>query len=236
MTDITIVIAFVAGIVSFLSPCILPLIPAFLSYLSGTTVEEAQKSKKKLNVFINTVFFVLGFAIVFSLIGVLLNTLLVNVGYDARIWLSRIGGIIIIAFGLYLLGLLKLPFLNVEHKFRPKNFKISYITSFIFGTAFAAGWTPCVGAVLGSILTLALTSPGSAFSLLFSYSIGLGIPFLLAGIFLSQTLSFISKAESFLKYFNYLMGVVLIVLGILVFTNYLPRIANFLPFVTDLLR
>lgn len=234
MADVTIIIAFVAGIVSFLSPCILPLIPAFLSYLSGTTVEEAQKSKKKLTVFLNALFFVLGFAIVFSLIGVLLNTVLLNVAYDFRIWLSRIGGIIIIVFGLYLLGLLKIPFLSVEHKFKPKNFKLSYLTSFVFGVAFAAGWTPCVGAVLGTILTLALTSPGSAFSLLFAYSIGLGIPFLLAGLFLSQTLSFVTKTGPFLKYFNYVMGVVLIILGVLVFINYLPRIASF-PFVSDLL-
>lgn len=235
MAEVTIFFAFAAGILSFLSPCILPLIPAFLAYLSGTTIEEVEKSKKKLNVLLNAVFFVLGFSLVFSLIGVLLNTVLLNVGYDIRIWLSRIGGIIIIAFGLYLLGLLKLPFLNVEHKVRPKKFKYSYLTSFAFGVAFAAGWTPCVGAVLGSILTLALTSPGIAFNLLFSYSIGLGIPFLLAGVFLSQTLSIISKAGPFLRYFNYLMGVILIILGILVFTQYLPRIASFLPFVSDLL-
>ncbi len=234
MADITIVIAFAAGIVSFLSPCILPLIPAFLSYLSGTTIDEAKQSKKKLTIFLNTVSFVLGFAIVFSLIGILLNTVLIKVGYDARIWLSRIGGVIIIAFGLYLLGLLRISFLSVEHKFRPKTFKISYITSFVFGVAFAAGWTPCVGAVLGSILTLALTNPGTAFSLLFAYSIGLGIPFLLAGIFLSQTLSLISKFGTSLKYFNYLMGIILIILGILVFINYLPRIASF-PFVSNLL-
>lgn len=234
MADVTILIAFVAGMVSFLSPCILPLIPAFLSYLSGTTVEEARKSKKKLTVFINTVFFVLGFTVVFSLIGILLNTVLINVGYDARIWLSRIGGVVIIVFGFYLLGFLKLPFLNIEHKFKPKNFKVSYLTSLVFGMAFAAGWTPCVGAILGSILTLALASPGTAFGLLFAYSVGLGIPFLLAGLFLSQTLSFVSKAGLYLKYFNILMGIVLIVLGILVFTQYLPRIASF-PFLSDLL-
>jgi len=234
MADATFFFAFAAGFLSFLSPCILPLIPAFLAYLSGTTIEEAEKSKKKLNVFLNASFFVLGFSLVFSLIGVLLNTVLLSIGYDARIWLSRIGGIIIIAFGLYLLGILKLPFLNVEHKFRPKNFKISYLTSFIFGVAFAAGWTPCVGAVLGGILTLALTSPGTAFGLLFSYSIGLGIPFLLTGLFLSQTLSFITRIGPILKYFNILMGIVLIVIGILVFINKLAAFAN-LGFVSSIL-
>ena|SRR3989338_285052 len=234
MTEATILFAFAAGFLSFLSPCILPLIPAFLAYLSGTTIEEVEKSKKKLNVFLNAVFFILGFSLVFSLIGVLLNTVLLGIGYDVRIWLSRIGGIIIIAFGLYLLGLLKLPFLNVEHKLRPKKFKYSYLTSFVFGIAFAAGWTPCVGAVLGSILTLALASPGIAFGLLLSYSIGLGIPFLLTGLFLSQTLSLISKAGPFLKYFNIAMGIVLIVIGILVFANKLAIFAN-LGFISSIL-
>lgn len=234
MAEVTFYFAFAAGFLSFLSPCILPLLPAFLAYLSGTTIEEVEKSKKKLNVFLNAVFFVLGFSLVFSLIGVLLNTVLLSIGYDVRIWLSRIGGIIIIAFGLYLLGLLKLPFLSVEHKLKPKKFKYSYLTSFVFGIAFATGWTPCVGAVLGSVLTLALTSPGIAFGLLFSYSTGLGIPFLLTGLFLSRSLSLISKIGPLLKYFNMIMGIILIVIGILVFTNKLAAFAN-LGFISSIL-
>ncbi len=226
MTEITILFAFAAGIVSFLSPCILPLIPAFLAYLSGTTIEESKEAKKKINTILNTIFFVLGFSVIFSLIGVLLNTILTSISYDARIWLARIGGIIIIAFGLYLVGILKIPFLLTEHKIRPKKFRISYITSFLFGAAFAVGWTPCVGAVLGAILTLAIASPGSAFTLLFAYSIGLGIPFIVTGILLSQTLSFISKIGPSLKYFSILMGIVLIIVGILVFTNNLARFSN----------
>ena len=234
MAEITILFAFAAGILSFLSPCILPLIPAFLAYLSGTTIEESKETKKKLNVVLNTLFFVLGFSVIFSLIGVLLNSILIGISYDLRIWLSRMGGVVIIALGLYLLGVLKIPFLSSEHKFRPKKFKLSYLTSFIFGAAFAAGWTPCVGAVLGTILTLAITSPGIAFALLFAYSIGLGIPFILSGIFLSQTLILISKAGNLLKYFNIIMGIILIVIGILVFTNNLAAVAN-LQFASNLL-
>ncbi len=237
MAEVTILIAFVAGLVSFLSPCILPLIPAFIAYLSGTSLNELKqnKAKARLHIFTNTVFFVLGFAVVFSLIGVLLNSVLQSIAYDLRIWLSRIGGIIIIGFGLYLLGILKLPFLDVEHKIKVKKFKYSYPTSFVFGVAFAAGWTPCIGVILGSILTLAITSPGVAFNLLLAYSIGLGIPFLLTGAFIAQASSFIQKIGPALRYFNIVMGVVLIILGILVFTNQLPQLASF-PLAFELLQ
>lgn len=237
MAEITIFIAFIAGLVSFLSPCILPLIPAFIAYLSGTSLNELKKNKAKakLHIFTNTVFFVLGFAVVFSLIGVLLNSVLQSIAYDLKIWLSRIGGVIIIGFGLYLLGILKLPFLDVEHKIKVKKFKYSYPTSFVFGVAFAAGWTPCIGVILGSILTLAITSPGVAFNLLLAYSIGLGIPFLLTGAFIAQASSFIQKIGPALRYFNIVMGVVLIILGILVFTNQLPQLASF-PLAFEMLQ
>jgi cytochrome c-type biogenesis protein len=237
MAEVTILIAFVAGLVSFLSPCILPLIPAFIAYLSGTSLNELKqnKAKARLHIFTNTVFFVLGFAVVFSLIGVLLNSVLQSIAYDLRIGLSRIGGIIIIGFGLYLLGILKLPFLDVEHKIKVKKFKYSYPTSFVFGVAFAAGWTPCIGVILGSILILAITSPGVAFNLLLAYSIGLGIPFLLTGAFIAQASSFIQKIGPALRYFNIVMGVVLIILGIIVFTNQLPQLASF-PLAFELLQ
>ncbi len=237
MVEVTILIAFVAGLVSFLSPCILPLIPAFLAYLSGTSFDEIKQNKQKarLNIFANTIFFVLGFALVFSLIGVLLNSVLVSIAYDLRIWLGRIGGAIIIGFGLYLLGILKLPFLDVEHKIKVQKLKYSYPTSFIFGVAFAAGWTPCIGVILGSILTLAITSPGAAFGLLLAYSIGLGIPFILTGLFTAQASSLIQKIGPNLRYFNKIMGVVLIILGILVFTNKLSEVASF-PLAFDMLN
>ena len=187
-------------------------------------------------VFINSVFFVLGFTIIFSLLGVLLQSVLSNISYDVQIWLSYIGGIIIILFGIYLLGLIKIPFLEREHKLKVKRrFRYSYLTSFIFGSAFAVGWTPCVGAILGSILTLAVINPIDAFRFLLSYSIGLGIPFLIVGLFTDKASNFINKSASWLKYFNYIFGVVLILLGILVFTNQLSRIAS-VPFLIDILQ
>ncbi|RJQ13766.1 cytochrome C biogenesis protein [Candidatus Parcubacteria bacterium] len=224
--EFTLGVSFVAGIVSFLAPCILPIIPGFLAYLAGTSVEEAARKRKE--IFLNSIFFVLGFSAVFSALGVLLNSLLEAVAYDVQIWLSRIGGVLIIFFGLYLVGLIKLPFLEREYKLSVKTkFSSRYLTSFVFGAAFAAGWTPCVGAVLGGILGLAATAPGSAFSLLVSYSLGLGLPFLVVGLFAAPASTFIARYGKALSYVNVVFGIILIGLGILIFTQNLSRIANF---------
>lgn len=188
----------------------------------------------RFKIFLHSVAFVLGFSIIFSLVGVLLQGILSHSSYTIQKWLGYLGGIIIILFGIYLLGLLKIPFLEREHKFKVKRkFSFAYLTSFIFGAAFAVGWTPCVGAVLGGILTLAITQPGNAFSLLLAYSLGLGIPFLIVGLFTESASKLIGKIGNKIKYFNYFFGVVLIVLGILIFTNQLSRIASF-PFLVDL--
>jgi cytochrome c-type biogenesis protein len=181
------------------------------------------------------VFFVLGFSVIFALLGVLLNTLLEAVAYDVQIWLSRIGGIIIIFFGLYLAGIIHPSFLEREHKIHvTKKFRNRYVTSFLFGSAFAAGWTPCVGAALGAILGLAASSPGTAFTLLMSYAVGLGLPFLVVGLFTAQASTLINKYAEKLVYINRMFGVVLIALGILVFTQNLNLIASF-DFVHSLL-
>ena len=141
MTESLLIGAFLGGLISFLAPCVLPIIPGFLAYLAGASTTETGSKRKE--IFINSIFFVLGFSIVFALLGVLLNTLLENIAYDAQLWLSRIGGVMIIFFGLYLVGLIKIPFLEKEYKFGVKTkFKSRYATSFLFGLAFAAGWTP----------------------------------------------------------------------------------------------
>jgi cytochrome c-type biogenesis protein len=182
------------------------------------------------SIFLNSVFFVLGFSVIFSIVGILLQTLLTSVAYDAQQWFARVGGLIIILFGLYLVGLQK------ERKFRvTKKFSSSYMTSFVFGAAFAVGWTPCVTAALGAILALAATQPSSAFILLMMYTLGLGLPFLAVGLFTAQTQALINKMGNTLHYVNIAFGVVLIGLGILVFTNELSRIANF-AFLTEFLQ
>lgn len=192
-----------------------------------STTSGGNKPKRDWNIFISSVFFVLGFSVVFSLLGVLLQSVLSNVAYTVQEWLGRIGGVIIILFGLFLLGLLRIPFLEKEHKFQVKRkFKSMHATSFVFGAAFAVGWTPCVGAILGAILALAATQPSSAFFLMVAYSVGLGIPFLLVGLFTNQAQELIRRSGTVLKYLNYVFGVLLIVMGVLVFTSNLALVAN----------
>jgi len=237
LADITIPIALLAGIVSFLSPCILPLVPAYLSFLAGTSVKEARGGGQgRVKVVMSAVFFVLGFSLVFSIIGVLLNSILGSLAFDARMWLSWIGGFIILMFGLYLTGILKkileklnINFLNQTHRLQPKKYNSAYLTSFIFGVAFAAGWTPCVGAILGGILTLAVIQPATAFNLMLAYSAGIGVPFIVAAAFLSQMAGFIARFSRFMKWFTVAMGFVLIALGLLVMTGYIGAISLFIP-------
>lgn len=223
---LTAIVAFTAGIISFLSPCVLPIVPGFLGYLAGAGTSSNTPSRRE--VFINSVFFVLGFSVVFALLGILLNTILLSIAYSVQTWLSRIGGIIIIFFGLYLMGLIDVDFLNREYKIGvTAKFKSRYFTSFLFGLAFAAGWTPCVGAVLGAILGLAAAAPGSAFLLLFTYAIGLGIPFLLVGLFAAEASIFLNRLAGAATYINVAFGVLMVGLGILIFTGELALIANF---------
>lgn len=191
------------------------------------STETSIRKSRDWGVFFSSVFFVLGFSVVFSLVGVLLQTILSNVSYTVQEWLGRIGGVVIIAFGLVLLGLLKIPFLEREHKlFAGRRFRSHYLTSFVFGAAFAVGWTPCVSAALGAILALATTAPSSAFVLLMSYTLGIGIPFLLVGLFTAQAQALIARAGKWLLYAQYVFGILLLFLGVLVFTGQLNRIAN----------
>ncbi|MDO8725851.1 MAG: cytochrome c biogenesis protein CcdA [Candidatus Methanoperedens sp.] len=232
MVEITIIVAFIAGLVSFLSPCMLPIIPTFLAYLAGVSLTETRSKQK--HIFLNSLFFVLGFSVVFALMGLLLNTILQAFAYDVQVLLARIGGIIVIFFGLYLVGLIEIPFLEREYKFKiGLRFKSKYLTSFLFGSALAAGWTPCVGVAFGSILGLAAIKPGLAFYLLLSYSLGLGVPFLVVGLFTSQASNFITNVTirhaKLFKYINIFFGTILIILGILAFTQNLNIIANFSP-------
>ncbi len=225
--------AFAGGLVSFLSPCVLPVMPGFLAYLAGTSLHDAEPRRRE--TFLASLFFVLGFASVFSVLGVLLNSLLSHGAVDFQMWLARFGGVIIITFGLFLMGLIRVPFFERGHTFRVRRTLNSRnLTSFIFGTAFAAGWTPCVGPVLGSILGLAVASPGSAFGLLFSYSLGLGLPFLVIGFFTSEATSLINRYASATRFITVAFGALLVFIGVLAFTENLGLIANF-DFITNYL-
>jgi cytochrome c-type biogenesis protein len=158
----------------------------------------------------------------------------VGIGFQGT--LQSIGGIVIATFGAYLILSTKLRTLNFEKKMtKIPKFKTSYITSFVFGAAFAAAWTPCVGPILGSTFTLAATAPGAAYNSLLAYAMGLGIPFLITGAFFSQATGIIRRMVKYLKYFNPAMGALLIILGILVFTNQLSLLGNF-PLANELIN
>jgi cytochrome c-type biogenesis protein len=241
MAEITLAVAALAGLGSFVAPCILPMIPAFLAYISGSTISELNQkggsqtiSINRTKIILNTVFFVLGFSVVFSTLGVIINSTLTSSSAELIQGFNQIGGIIIVGFGAFLLLSSKINKLNIEKKFIPKRSKASYPLSFVFGLAFAAGWTPCVGPILGTILTLAATTPSVAFNLLIVYSLGLGIPFILMGIFFSRANRIIKSMSKHLKYYNLILGGFIIILGVLVFTNQLAYIANF-PLLNELL-
>ncbi|MBR9693362.1 cytochrome C biogenesis protein [Candidatus Woesearchaeota archaeon] len=227
--DISIIAAFLAGFITFLSPCVLPLIPAYLGYLAGTTVHHRRKQDANVRkkILLHSLLFVAGFAMVFSLLGVLLATILASISWQVQIWLSRIGGLLIILFGLYLVGLFNLPALKKNYDLKLDWLKPSLASSFLFGAAFAVGWTPCVGPVLGSILALTLTAPTSAFFLLLAFSLGFGVPFLIVGAFTAQASRLIRKAGPWLKHFEIVVGILLILFGILIFTNNMGHIADF---------
>ena len=241
MVEITLAVALLAGLGSFVAPCILPMIPAFLAYISGSTLSELNQKGgsqtitiNRTKIILNTVFFVLGFSVVFSTLGVIINSTLTTSSGDLIDGFNQVGGVIIIGFGIFLLLASKINKLNIEKKFIPKRSKASYPLSFVFGLAFAAGWTPCVGPILGTILTLAATTPSVAFNLLLVYSLGLGIPFILIGIFFSRANKIIRSMSKHLKYYNLILGGFIIILGVLVFTNQLAYIANF-PLLNELL-
>lgn len=240
MVEVTLAIAALAGLGSFWAPCILPMIPAFLAYISGTTLADINKSQEgtvvinRTNIILNSVFFVLGFSVVFSVIGVAINSIFIGVGGEVINLLNQIGGIIIIGFGAFLILSTKINALNMEKKILVRREKASYPLSFVFGLAFAVGWTPCVGPILGTILTLAATTPAMAFNLLLVYSLSLGIPFILIAIFFSRAQRIIRAMGRHLKYYSIMLGAFIIILGILVYTNQLAYLANF-PLLNELI-
>lgn len=221
MSDITIFFAFGAGIISFLAPCVLPLVPAFLAYLGGVALDKnASGAWARFAAFQASVFFVLGFVAVFALLGLILHGVLAQASQSFQVSVARIGGAIVIFFGLYLMGLVKLSFLERPHKMSVhKKFSSRALTSFVFGAAFAAGWTPCVGAALGAILGLAALAPAKTFFFLIAYAFGLGVPFLIIGAFAGEIERYLLRSFAWIQYVNILFGGVLVWFGALAFTQ-----------------
>ncbi len=225
MSEPTLALALAAGLASFLSPCMLPVIPAFLAQLAGTSLDVSDLKRR--DVLLGTVLFVAGFSAVFAGLGVVLGAVLQEAATEVLAWLSRLAGTVVIVLGLHLTGLLRLPVLDRRYRTRPGTPKTGRLASLLFGASFAVAWTPCVGPILGSTLVLATTQPASAFPLLLAYSLGLGAPFLLVGVFPSRAFAFLKRHRKAAARLHVAFGGVLIGMGVLVFTDKLSLLANF---------
>jgi len=220
-------LAFGAGFISFLSPCVLPLIPGYISYISGESLGDIVEKQKK--VILKTVLFSLGFSLVFISFGATAS-LIGNILLENSNTLRIIAGIIIIIFSLQLIGILNLNFLNQEKRFQTKNYSNNLFFPVLVGAAFGFGWTPCIGPVLGSILTLAAveSSIGKGILLLSFYSLGLAIPFILSGYGISKFLAFSKNFRKNIRIVSISGGVILLITGILILTNKLQTLGYFI--------
>ena len=220
-------LAFGAGFISFLSPCVLPLIPGYISYISGESLGDIVEKQKK--VILKTILFSLGFSLVFISFGATAS-FIGNILLENSSTLRIIAGIIIIIFSLQLIGILNLNFLNQEKRFQTKNYSNNLFFPVLVGAAFGFGWTPCIGPVLGSILTLAAveSSIGKGILLLSFYSLGLAIPFILSGYGISKFLAFSKNFRKNIKIVSVSGGVILLITGILILTNKLQALGYFI--------
>ena len=220
-------LAFGAGFISFLSPCVLPLIPGYISYISGERLGDIVEKQKK--IILKTVLFSLGFSLVFISFGATAS-FIGNILLENSNTLRIIAGIIIIIFSLQLIGILNLNFLNQEKRFQTKNYSNNLFFPVLVGAAFGFGWTPCIGPVLGSILTLAAveSSIGKGILLLSFYSLGLAIPFILSGYGISKFLAFSKNFRKNIKIVSVTGGVILLITGILILTNKLQTLGYFI--------
>ena len=234
MSQVPIWTAFIAGIVSFLSPCVLPLVPGYISFMSGITLEELSKGAAKKLLFkkagLSSVFFVLGFSLVFTALGASATTagqFLVNHMEAA----SKIAGALIILFGLHTLGILPIQWLYYEKKFQPSKINPGQIGSFVMGLAFAFGWTPCIGPILAAILAIAAAQETvvQGMTLLLVYSLGLGIPFILTGFSVNLFLQFFNRYKKFIRWGEIFAGILLLGIGGLIFSNKLAILIGLIP-------
>lgn len=218
---ITVVLAFSAGVLSFLSPCVLPLVPVYLGYLTGSAM-GGEETPPRSTVFLHALFFGLGFSLVFVLLFGLPMGCLGRFLAGFTPVLVQIGGLVLIVFGLHTTGLIQIPFLMVERRMEVGlGSSPTYLRSVLVGMAFAAGWTPCVGPLLGAILTLSLeaATPWRAAFFLLVYSMGLGIPFLLAALLLTTATGWLRQLNRHLHIISAISGALLIIVGLLLLTG-----------------
>jgi cytochrome c-type biogenesis protein len=226
-----VLIAFSAGLLSFLSPCVLPLIPSYVTFITGMSLEEVQRSRR--TALIHAVLFIVGFTLIFLALGATASVL-GQVLKVARDWIARIGGALIIIFGLYLLGAFNIRAFSQERRVHFANKPLGYLGTVLVGIAFGAGWTPCIGPILGSILiyTSSTADLQRGLVLLFAYSLGLAVPFLVAALAVNHFLAAFGRFRSLMLWVNRVGGVLLIVIGVLLVTNYFTLLASYLQAVT----
>jgi cytochrome c-type biogenesis protein len=231
ISNVSMFMAFGAGILSLISPCVLPLVPAYLSYLGGRVATAREEARSRRATFLHGIFFVLGFSAIFVALGAAAS----GVGqalYTYRSVLMKVGGAVAILFGLHTLGLIKIPFLyyDTRRQYHPRP-ELGYLSSALMGFFFGAGWSPCMGPTLGAILTLALNEAtvGRGALLLFTYSMGLGAPFLLVALGVDRAADILHRARRAMRVVTVVSGLFLIALGILLFTNSLSWLAQWVP-------
>jgi cytochrome c-type biogenesis protein len=224
-------VAFLAGLISFLSPCVLPLVPSYLTFITGISLEDVRGSRRF--ALLHAALFVLGFSMVFVAMGVAASavgrTLLVH-----RQWLARAGGAVIIVFGLYLAGAFNIGFLARDTRPHLRSKPLGYLGTVVVGMAFGAGWSPCLGPILGSILTFAATAgdAGRGAVLLSAYSLGLAVPFLVSAVALEELIGFAQRNRARLAWLTRASGVLLVVVGVLLVTGYLTVLTGLLQRLT----
>ena len=218
--DIPITIAFLAGILSFLSPCVLPIVPGFISYIVGKSFADLQNSSglKTLKLFPYVLLFTLGFSFVFIIMGASID-FLSDIFFDFKRQLNFISGILIITLGLYFIGIIKIPFLDFERKLKLQGFQNNHFFPFLIGVAFAFGWSPCIGPILGSVLAVAIKDSVNGVILLSFYSMGLAVPFIIVGLMMSKLLIMTSYLNRYIRYFQFITGIILLITGVLIFNG-----------------
>jgi len=234
MNDISLSLAFLAGVLSFLSPCVLPLIPSYVSFITGISFKDLTvgTDRKKIHylTITNSIAFIFGFSTVFIALGVS-SSAVGSFFFQYMDMIRIIGGVLVIIFGFFIAGILKLDFLMIQKKISLSGKPAGYIGTFVVGMTFAAGWSPCIGPILGTILVYA-GSKGSAlygFQLLAAYSLGLGVPFFLSALAINVFLSYSPKLAKFMRVIMLISGLLLIVFGILLLTDQIRALTRLLP-------
>ncbi len=235
-TSLGITISFTAGLLSFLSPCVLPLIPSYVSFITGLSLDDIQRSRRV--TLIHSLLFIAGFTIVFLLLGAT-ATVLGQVLLRQREWVGRIGGVLVIVLGLYLLGVFNIGALGIERRVHIANKPLGYLGTLLVGMAFAAGWTPCIGPILGGVLTYTASSAdlNRGLVLLFAYSLGLAVPFLLAALMIDRFMDLFQRYRGALIWMSRASGVLLVLVGLLMITGSMTVLSAWLQrFTPDFLR